>query len=203
LLDEAAQGNVDLNAAIAVSQTAIAGGAGIIRYLSGELRFTLLDYAAMMIDLSDNDASNRLIAVLGMEAINAKCKELGLRDTILNRKFMDFEARKQGKENFTSCRDMLIIFETIYRNPEKYGLALKLLKQQMLNDLLPLLTIHNEFEFAHKTGSLDGVRHDAGIMYLENPIFVSFFSKNLKRDEDGIRLANEIGLLIYNEFKQK
>ena len=201
LLDAAAEGRVDLNAASPVSKADIVGGCGIVQFLSEKIPFTLLDHATMMIDLSDNTATNQLIANVGMDRVNAKCRELGLKDTVLGRKLMDFEAKKQGRDNFTSCADMLVIFETIHKNPERYALALKLLKQQMLNDLLPLLTVPDEFEFAHKTGDLGGVRHDVGIMYLRDPIFIAFMSKNLKRDLDGIRLANEVGLLIYNEFK--
>ena len=201
LLDAAAAGRVDLNAASPVSKRDIVGGSGIIQFLGEKIPFTLLDHATMMIDLSDNTATNQLIAALGMDSVNAKCRELGLKETVLGRKLMDFEAIKHSKDNFTSCRDMLVIFESIHKNPEKYALALKLLKQQMLNDLLPLLTTPAELEFAHKTGSLIGVRHDVGIMYLDVPVFVAFLTKNLKRDLDGIKLANEIGLLIYNAFK--
>jgi len=36
-------------------------------------------------------------------------------------------------------------------------------------------------------------------MYLGDPIFVAFMSKELKREKDGYRLAHELGLLIYEE----
>jgi len=202
LLDAAAAGRVDLSAASPVSQADIVGGSGIVQFLSEKIPFTLLDHAVMMIDLSDNTSTNQLIAAVGMDSINAKCRDLGLKDTVLGRKLMDFEARKRGKDNFTSCRDMLIIFEAIHNNPVKYALALKLLKQQMINNLLPLLMTPVELDFAHKTGDLEGVRHDVGIMYLGVPVFIAFMTKNLKRDLDGIKLANDIGLLVYNEYKE-
>ena len=201
LLDEAAEGRLDLNAASPVPTGNIAGGSGIVQFLSDKLPFTLLDHATLMIDLSDNSCTNQLISIIGMDVINRKCEALGLKNTILARKMMDFQAREQGKDNFTSCSDMLLLFESIYNNPKKYEEALKILKQQMVNDLLPLLTIPQDYEFAHKTGGLPSVRHDVGIMYLKNPIFVAFLTNNFEKDLDAVSLANQIGLLIYNEFK--
>ena len=202
LIDEAAKGKVELKTVSPVPPAEIVGGCGIVQYLGENTPFTLLDHAVMMIDLSDNTSTNKLISAVGLDSVNNKCRELGLKDTKLGRKLMDYAARDRGIENITSCRDMLVIFEHIHNNPDKYALALKLLKQQMLNDLLPLLAYPDEFEFAHKTGELSGVHHDVGIMYLKAPIFIAFLTKNLKRDLDGIKLANEIGLLIYNEYKQ-
>jgi len=203
LLDEAARGHVDLKTVSPVPPANIIGGCGIVQYLGDNIPFTLLDHAVMMIDLSDNTCTNQLIDAVGLDKINDKCRELGLKETVLGRKLMDYAARSRGIENLTSCRDMLVIFEHIHNNPDKYALALKLLKQQMLNDLLPLLAYPDEFEFAHKTGELSGVHHDVGIMYLKDPVFIAFLTKNLKRDLDGIKLANEIGLLIYSEYKKK
>jgi beta-lactamase class A len=200
LLDAAAEGRLDINAISAVSPSDIVGGCGVIQILSEKLPLTILDHATLMIALSDNTATNQLISIIGMDNINAKCRELGLKDTVLGRKLMDFEAKKQGKDNFTSCADMLILFEKMHNNPEQYALALKLLKQQLLNDLLPAYTGF-KFDFAHKTGELGGVRHDVGIMYLDVPVFAAFLTKNLAKDLDGVRLANDIGILLCQEFK--
>lgn len=200
LLDAAAGGRINLDAAAPVPKADLVEGSGIVCFLSEKLPFTLLDHATMMIDLSDNTSTNKLIEELGMESVNAKCRELGLKETVLGRKMMDFEARKQGRDNYTSCRDMLIMYEHIYNNPEKYKLALKILKQQILNSLLPLM-MPGEPVFAHKTGGLEGIKHDAGILYLGVPVFVCLLTKELKKESEGIKLANEIGLLIYNEYK--
>jgi len=199
LLDGAREGLFDLNKAYPIGDERIVGGCGIILYLS-DLPYTLMDYATLMIDLSDNTATNKLIDIIGIEAINAKCKEIDLKDTVLTRKLMHTEGENQYKKNLTSGRDMLTLFEYIYNDSQKHETALMLLKQQLLNDLLPTFTERN-YEFAHKTGEITGTRHDVGIMYLKDPIFVSFMSKNLKDGLDGVRLANALGVLIVDEFK--
>jgi beta-lactamase class A len=203
LMDAVAEGKFDLNAPAPIPAGQVAGGCGIIQLLSEEIPFTLLDHAKMMIVLSDNAATNQLIATLGIDEINATCQKLGLKDTILGRKMMDFEAKLQGKDNFTSCQDMLTIFELLHRNPQQYDTAIQILKEQMLNDLLPTYTDRESYAFAHKTGELPGIRHDVGIMYLDAPIFVAFLSKNLSDEFAGIRLANELGVLILNAFRTK
>jgi beta-lactamase class A len=201
LVDEAAAGRVELNQAAPLAAGEAAGSCGLTEHLSPGLPLTYRDYALFMIGVSDNMATNKLISLLGMEKINVKLAELGMKDTVLGRKMMDFEAKKQGRDNFTSCADMLILFSHLYNQPEKYTEALGILKRQQLNNQLAGWLDLDEFEFAHKTGELPGLRHDIGIMYLHEPIFVAFMSQELKQISDGNRLANEIGWLLYQNYK--
>ena len=201
LLDEAAEGRISLDEAVPVSAGDFVEGSGLIRHLSGKQPLSWLDHALFMITVSDNASTNHLISRLGIDSINSKIKSLGMKSTVLGRKMMDFEARAQGKDNYTNCDDLSVIFEHFYRNGEKYGEALRILKQQQHSDLLAGLLDTDAFEFAHKTGGLPRTRHDAGIMYLRDPVLVAFLSKELKHEKDGLRLAHEIGLKIYEEFK--
>lgn len=201
LIDEAVAGRVDLGQTAPLADDEVAGGCGLTRHLSKNLPLSYRDYAVFMITVSDNDATNKLITLLGIENINAKVKGLGLKNTILGRKMMDFEAKKQGKDNFTSCSDMLTVFDRFYRYTDKYEDALYILKQQQINNLLSGVLDTDAFEFAHKTGDLPRTRHDIGIMYLKEPIFIAFMSKELKSENEGHRLAHEIGALIYEYYK--
>lgn len=201
LMDEAAAGRVDLAQTAPLIEAEAVGGCGLIRHLSRSLPLSYRDYAVFMITVSDNDATNKLITLLGMDRINTRIRELGMRDTVLGRKMMDFEAKRQGKDNFTSCRDLLAVFDCFYSRPERYEDALHILKQQQINNMLSGVLDLDAFEFAHKTGDLPRVRHDIGIMYLKEPIFIAFMSKELRTETDGHRLANEIGALIYEHYK--
>jgi len=201
LMDEAADGRLDLNEAVPVSAADLAEGSGLVRHMSGKNPLSWRDHALFMIAVSDNASTNHLISRLGIDLINAKIRRLGMGSTILGRKMMDFEARAQGKDNFTSCRDLSILFEHFYSNDNIYGEALYILKQQQHNELLAALLDTDAFEFAHKTGGLPHARNDAGIMYLSDPVFVAFMSKELEQEKDGLRLAHEIGLEIYECFR--
>ncbi|HLI68613.1 MAG TPA: serine hydrolase [Ktedonobacteraceae bacterium] len=138
---------------------------GVIGDLSPELRPTIQDLAHLMITISDNTASNVLLDLVGMEAINATMRDLGLQDTRLERRFIDFEARRAGRDNWTTARDMVTLFSHIQsgRVPEHERLIKILLRQ---NDYRILPGYWGEEAlFAHKTGGLPGILHDAGILY--------------------------------------
>ena len=201
LLDEAAEGRIDPGEAVPVFAGEFVEGSGLVRHLSGKPPLSWLDHALFMIAVSDNVSTNHLISRLGMELINSKISSLGMKSTVLGRKMMDFKARAQGKDNYTNCNDLLVIFEHFLGSSEKYGEALRILRQQQHNGLLAALLDNDAFEFAHKTGGLPNIRHDAGIMYLRDPIFVAFLSKEFTHEKDGLRLAHETGLEIYEEFK--
>lgn len=138
---------------------------GVLAELSPNLRPTIQDIAHLMITISDNTAANLLLDLLGMEAINATMRDLGLRGTRLERRFIDFEARRAGRDNWTSAADMVLLFEQIYRGrvPEHERLIKILLRQ---NDYHILPGYWDEDEpFAHKTGGLPEVMHDAGVLF--------------------------------------
>lgn len=199
LIDRSCERKINLNDVVEFKKEDIVQGYGIIKSLSPGINMTYRDCALLMIILSDNIATNKLIETLGMDSINEKIREIGMENTILQRKMMDAEAKKKGLDNFISGADLLTIFQYLYSH-EKYNIAVDILKKQLCNDLLPVL-IGGNIEFAHKTGDLPGVRHDSGIMYLKSPIFIAVLTNNLKNDYDGITFSNEIGKIVYDHYK--
>lgn len=138
---------------------------GVLGDLSPDLRPTLHDLAHLMITISDNTASNVLLDLVGMETVNASMRELGLQSTRLERHFIDFEARKAGRDNWTAAADMVLLLSHIYagRVPERERL-LKILLRQNDYSILPAYW-GEDVPFAHKTGGLEGVMHDSGILF--------------------------------------
>ncbi|HEY3992134.1 MAG TPA: serine hydrolase [Ktedonobacteraceae bacterium] len=138
---------------------------GVLADLSPALRPTIQDIAHLMITISDNTASNMLLDLLSLAAINSTMRELGLSNTRLERHFIDFEARRAGRDNWTTAADMVRLFAHIYhgRVPDSKRLISILLRQ---NDYRILPAYWGEDEpFAHKTGGLEGIMHDAGILF--------------------------------------
>ena len=138
---------------------------GVLADLSPDLRPTIQDVAHLMITISDNTASNMLLDLLGLAAINSTMRDLGLSNTRLERHFIDFEARRAGRDNWTSAADMVRLFAHIYhgRVSESKRLISILLRQ---NDYRILPGYWGEDEpFAHKTGGLEGIMHDAGMLF--------------------------------------
>ncbi len=56
----------------------------------------------------------------------------------------------------------------------------------------------------HKTGELAGIRHDAGIVYLENrPYLIVLMSQNLKYEDEGIETLAQISKDVFDYFNTK
>ena len=91
---------------------AVPGG---LLYEMGTPALSLRDYAVAMAVLSDNTATNVLIELLGMEAITARMRGLGLKDTRLRRYMIDLEAAKRGNENVSTPGDIARLLETFHR----------------------------------------------------------------------------------------
>jgi len=117
---------------------------------------------------SDNIACNILIDRLGFDYINQVFEELGLQKTRLNRKMIDFAARDQGVENYTTAAEMTGLLDRIYHHrcfsAEISERCLAVLKRQKINDRLPRY-LPKEVTVAHKTGLEKEVCHDAGIVF--------------------------------------
>jgi len=148
-----------------VPKSARVHGSGVVADLSTDLQPTLRDLAHLMIAISDNTAANMLLYLVGMEAVNSTMQQVGLTSTHLERRFMDFAARKAGRDNWTTPGDMALIFSYLCSEllPGRESMLNMLLRQ---NDNTILSGYWGEdIPFAHKTGGLEGVLHDAGILY--------------------------------------
>lgn len=153
------------NTQIEVPEAARVPSDGVLADLSPMFRPTIHDLAHLMITISDNTAANVLLDLVGMETVNSTMRELGLRSTRLERRFMDFEARGAGRDNWTTAADMVLLLGHIYLGhiPERERL-LKILLRQNDYKILPAYW-GEDIPFAHKTGGLEGVMHDAGILF--------------------------------------
>ena len=153
----------------AVPATTHAGSSGVLADLSTNLRPTLRDLAHLMIAISDNTASNVLLDIVGMEAVNVTMHQLGLYETHIERHFMDVAAREAGHENWTTAGDMALLLSFFCADllPGRDEM-LKMLLRQNDDTTIPAYW-NDDFPYAHKTGGLAGIVHDVGILYPPYP----------------------------------
>lgn len=183
LLDQAQSGALSLDDSVTVSPSDIVGGTGVIQTSGAGESYTYRQLAAYMIQDSDNIATNLIIDAVGMPAVNEYASEIGLTQTVLNRRMMDFAA---GDENYTSANDVARMLQLIYQgklvSPDMSESALDLLKGQHddagLLEGLPAGSV-----FAHKTGTLDGVFNDGGIALAPNPYVMVVLSSDTERSQ--------------------
>lgn len=186
-----------------VAQAEGVGGSGILRAFSRELRPTIEDLTYLMIAISDNTASNVLLKRVGIEAVNTTMRRLGLRRSRIERLFMDYGAREAGLENRTTAGDMATLFAEIWLQKQMYReKMLAILLEQNDYTILPAYWGEN-VQFAHKTGGLEGLIHDAGILYPSDrhpdPLVIVVMTEQ-QQDEPLTRYTlSRIGRIIYEQ----
>ncbi len=162
------EGRLDLSEKHVLRREDRVGGSGILRRMRNGRSFTYSQLIDYMVTESDNIACNILIDRLGFDYINQVFEELGLEKTRLNRKMIDFAARDQGIENYTTAAEMTGLLDRLYHhrcfNAEISERCLAVLKRQKINDRLPRY-LPKEITVAHKTGLEKEVCHDAGIVF--------------------------------------
>ena len=174
-------------------------GSGVMQFLS-PLAYTVRDLATLMVIVSDNRATNRLIDLLGLDRINAYLSRAGCRGTVLARPMMDLAARAGGRENITTPQDTADLFLRLLRGelaaPATTAVLMEILSAQQIRDRLPAWLPHDAAA-AHKTGNLPGVVNDAGILFLRTgPVVASVFTSDLAADAAGRLAIQEIGRAI-------
>lgn len=160
------KGELDLNEKLAVKSDEKVGFS-LVTVMNTDC-YTLRDYIILMMTVSDNTATNVMMDRLGIDSINATGKALGLCKTKLQRKMMDFKAAEEGRQNFTSARDMACMVEKLYRHA--------ILTPEACEEMLSIMSINTrkddiarylppEIRVAHKGGTLDNLNHDIGIVF--------------------------------------
>ena len=153
---------------------------GALSYMHNGLAVTVLDLVTLMIILSDNTATNLLIDLLGMEKINAMIDAMELTGTRLNRKLFRPELSARGIQNYVTARDMGRMMELLLRGElvsrDASREMLTILRNQRLNGKMPFYLHSRDIPVAHKTGEDDGITHDVGIIFAQEPITLCFLS---------------------------
>ena len=170
--------------------------------------YPLREILYWMIVSSDNTATNAVIDLLGYEAVNAYCAGLGLADTVLERKMLDWDAVAAGRNNYTSARDQYQIYRLLAQDRilsrTTRAVALDILCRQRCTDGL-LRYIPDRITVAHKSGGLDYLNHDAGLFLLERcRYFLGIFTWDGPSPEGDSRQKQLIGRLskaIYEEYR--
>jgi beta-lactamase class A len=206
LFKQAEEGRVRLDESIVLDRSKAVGGSGVLVHL-GTPTLTIRDYAALMVTLSDNTATNVLIDRLGMDAINARTQTLGLKSTKLRRHMMDTTAARRGDENVSSPDDLVRLLQAMagaHAADNDYGrmaaavTLLELPKESRLRRGIP-----DGVQVADKPGELDGVRADAGIVFVKNrPYAFVVMTTFLKNESEGERAIEEMSRSSYQYFSR-
>jgi beta-lactamase class A len=139
------------------------GGSGPLAALTSVTQLQVGELLDLMITLSDNDATNALLDLVGLSVVDRLCPELGMARTSVRRRVMDLEAVRAGRDNTTCAADLARVLVLLRRGAllpaPQTRVALDVLAAQQFVDGLPALLPADVWR-GNKTGELPGVRHD-------------------------------------------
>ncbi len=208
LFKQADEKRINLEEKITLDRRQAVGGTGVLVEM-GTPTLSIRDYAVLMVTLSDNTATNVLIDRLGMDKIAARMQGLGLNGTKLRRHMMDTAAARRGDENVSTPDELVRLLEAMHgpmTGPAKtghylMGEAIDLLKKPKENRLRKGLP--EGVASADKSGELEGVRVDAGIVFAKNrPYVLCVMTTFLKDEAEGERAIEEISRVGYEYFSR-
>ena len=167
-------------------------GSGVLLLFRPPAQINLETALALMITQSDNTATNLVLARIGRENVNQRLRSLGFTLTTSIRPISRPKEGDQSPElkpfgiGRTTAREMARILESIDRcdlaDPKLCAKMVDMMEHQFWRNCIPHYledadTTEVPSHVANKTGSLDHVRNDVGIVYTKNgPIVISAFT---------------------------
>lgn len=226
---QAQKGQLSLSDKYTLNSEDVVGGCGVLQLMTPGTVFTIKDLVTLMIDVSDNTATNILHDILKKDNVNSSLQQLGLSNTKFARKLMITDP--SGSYSYTTARDTAVLLneflECKYLNKDYAKLGLDIMYKQQYNDRIPfdlllcsgcgeIIGQNNicpncgtktwdedpeEVLFAHKTGEINGTKHDAGILNVNGKnIIVVCLTDKLKNNDDASIMHRELGKAIYRYF---
>jgi len=212
-LEQVRSGRAHFDDKITLARADQVPGSGVLQQLDTPLPLTFKDALTLMIEMSDNTATNLAIDHLGLANINERVASLGLKNTYLYKKVftpnppgtvMPADQKRFGLGK-TTPREMATLLEKFVScdlgTPAQQAdaglcaIALRMLQDQFYRDGIPryLDTLPGATgnSIANKTGALDAVRNDVAAVSSRNGMLVlSIFTfdnadKSWTSDDEG------------------
>jgi len=177
------EGRLDFSEEIEIRPEHKKPSCGALTYMHDGLKVTVLDLITLMIILSDNTATNLMIDLLSVAAVNETMDMLGIPGICLRRKLFEPELARQGITNTITARGIGMLLEKMAQvallGKPSDDEMLEILSKQRLNGKLPFFLHSMGVKIAHKTGEDDGTTHDVGVVYAKKPFVICMLSNDV------------------------
>lgn len=197
LYADAAEGRLSLDERLPVGGTV--PGSGVLRLLKVD-ELTIRDLAELAISVSDNTATNVLIDRIGIERVAERTAQWGISSSRLGRKMFDLDARARGIENVMTARETALLLlrlvggQCLDRATSDAVIAL-------LRDCQDATKLRRYLpagvDVAHKSGWLEGISNDAGIIRASRAVVAAGFTSELVRPQLGNAVLGMLGWCAY------
>nr|WP_275994353.1 serine hydrolase [Argonema antarcticum] len=196
-------GKIRLDEVMAIEPEAIASGSGKMQYKPPGTKYTALETVTQMITISDNTATNMLIARLGgAEALNQRFRDWGLTATAIHNKLPDIKGT-----NITSSKELASLIGRVNQGelvslPSRDRL-LDIMRRTVNNSLLPR-GLGKGATIAHKTGNIGSMLADVGLIDLPSGkrYIAAVMVKRPRNDTRAAELINKISRVTYQYFSK-
>ncbi|NJL19975.1 MAG: serine hydrolase [Leptolyngbyaceae cyanobacterium SM1_3_5] len=163
LLQDVDAGKIRLDESLTMKQVDVATGSGDMQYQEVGSRYSVLETATKMIAISDNTATNMLIARLGgIELLNQRFRQWGLTNTALQNILPDLTGT-----NTTTPKEMAELLARVSQGDllsmQARDRLFAIMLQTETDTLLPT-GIGEGATIAHKTGDIGSMVGDVGLI---------------------------------------
>jgi len=211
IYDQAFHGKLSLGEELVMRAEDVVGGSGVLSALSPNLKLSIYDMVVLMIIESDNTATNLLIDRIGMDTVQRLMGDWGMMNSRIINRLRIIPANVEGTNEITALDVNHFLIQLGQGKIVSWHACIemvKIMKQQLFKDGIPSLLPAVQadpvgalpsWQFAHKTGFVNGVEHDAGLLYFANASFaITILTKNLTDKHAAKRVQGEIGRLLFD-----
>ena len=148
-------------------------GSGVLTHMREGVHLSLYDLLYLMISISDNMATNILIDMAGMDAINATMQELGMSSSHLTQYMRGLDKDPAKPENLATPNDYAAAILAILDGTAAGAVSCRemtalLAKQQNGRRLARYIPRSTAIQWGSKTGTVPGVANDVGYIISPN-----------------------------------
>lgn len=164
---------------------------------------TLYNLVYHMIINSSNLATNLVIDLIDAKKVTKTMRSYGAKDIMVLRGVEDQKAYDAGLNNTTTAYDLALIFQMIATGKAVDKNAsekmIQILLDQQHNSIIPA-NLPTNVKVAHKTGSITGVHHDSGIVFLPDgtKYVLVILSKNIMDEDSAVKAMAKVSEMIYS-----
>lgn len=194
-------GKIRLDEKLTMRKDMVAQGSGEMQYLQPGTQFTALETATQMIIVSDNTATNMLIARLGgIAALNERFKSWGLTTTTLKNVLPDLQGT-----NVASPRELASLMVRVSQGElvsmRSRDRMLSIMQRTVNNSQLPQ-GLGEGATIAHKTGDIGTLIGDVGLVDMPNGkrYAAAIMVKRPFNDDRAYELVQKMSSVIYQHL---
>jgi beta-lactamase class A len=186
---DAAEGKIDLDRSVAVEDFTTTRYVSILAAFDAGRKLSLREVSRLAVITSDHPLAVHLQSLVDFAGVNRLLEEIGCpAQCRMAAGFSEGELGPRNRVNVLTTDACIRIWSALQHDPV-YGDLMIALKNNLRNQRIPAL-LPDEVAVYHKTGSLDGVVNDVGILQDDRVCFALAFLTDAQSDP--LRTTNDI-----------